>query len=365
MVVLVALLQTAQDRDGRELIRLIDHYGLESALQGLVLLEILLILIQGGGTDGTELTTGEGWLQNVGGIHRTLTTAGTYQRVDLIDEEDDAAFCLRHLVDDALQALLKLTLILRTCHQRTHIEGIELFVLQVLWHVATYDTTCQTFHDGGLTSTWLTNQDRVVLRMTGEDLQQTTDLIVTPDHRVELTLTRHINKVLGVLLQTLVVVVSRLRLYLLSLAQCLDGLQHLLLRTTGILHDTGCGGVHAEQGEQDRFYAHKLIAHLLGCLLRTHEYIVTIVREIGLTALHLRQMLDLLLCEHLDLLAVHPEFLEDEVRYVLRLLQYTFQYVYRFDDLLTVQLCGVHRLLYSLLCFDCKFVECHILFLLI
>ena len=91
--------------------------------------------------------------------------------MDLVDEEDDASFGLRHLVDDTLQTFLKLTLIFRTSHQRTHIERIELLVFQVLRHVTPYDTPCETFDDGGLTRTRLTNQNRVVLRTTRENLQ--------------------------------------------------------------------------------------------------------------------------------------------------------------------------------------------------
>ena len=67
-------------------------------------------------------------------------------------------------------------------------------------------------------------------------------------------------------------------------------------------------------------------------------------------------MLDFLICEHLNLLGVDTEFLEDEGRNVLRLLQDSFQYVYRFDDLLAVQLCGIHCLLHGLLSFDGKLV---------
>ena len=237
MVVLVALLQTTQDRDGREFIGLIHHHRLESTLKGLILLEILLILIQGGGTDGTQFATGQGRFQDVGGIHGTLATAGTHQRVDLIDEEDDAALTLGYLVDDALQALLKLTLVLCTSHQGTHVEGVELLVLQVLRHITTHDTACQTLHDGGLTRTRFTNQNRVVLRTARENLQHTANLIVTTYHRVELTLTGEVYEVLRKLLQRLIVIVSTLGLHLLSLSQFLDSLQHILLRTAGILHD--------------------------------------------------------------------------------------------------------------------------------
>ena len=130
--------------------------------------------------------------------------------MDLVDEEDDATLGLRHLVDDRLQTLLELTLILRTSDQRTHIERVELLVLQVLRHVATNDTACQSFDDGGLTRTRLTNQNRVVLRTTRQDLQHATNLVVTSDDRVELTLTSQVDQILGILLQRLVVVVGRL-----------------------------------------------------------------------------------------------------------------------------------------------------------
>ena len=76
-------------------------------------------------------------------------------------------------------------------------------------------------------------------------------------------------------------------------------------------------------------------------------------------------MFDLLFHEHVDLLGVYPEFLEDEVRHVLRLLHHTLEDVYRFYDLLAVHLCGIHCRLNSFLCFDCKFVECHIFVLLL
>jgi hypothetical protein len=75
-----------------------------------------------------------------------------------------------------------------------------------------------------------------------------------------------------------------------------------------------------------------------------------------LSALNAGQVLDFLICEHLNLLGVDTEFLEDEGRNVLRLLQYSFQDMDRFDDLLTVQLGSIHGLLNGFLCFDCEFV---------
>ena len=153
-------------------------------------------------------------------------------------------------------------------------------------------------------------------------------------------------------------------LHLLPLSEGFYSLQHLLLRAAGILHDARGRRAHIQECLQYRLTCHELVAHLLRQFLCTHEYIITIIREIGLPALHARQVLDLLLREHFYLLGVHPEFLEDEVRHVLRLLHHTLEDVYRFYHLLAVHLGRIHGCLNSLLCFDCKFVECHILILL-
>ena len=156
MVVLVTFLQASQNADSTQFIGLIYHHGLESALQGLILLKVFLILVQCGGTYGTQFATSQGWFQNVSGIHGTLATTCTYQGVDLVDKQDDAALGLGHLVDHTLQALLKLTFVLGTCYQCTHIQRVELLVLQVLGHIATHNTTSQSLNDGCFTCTRFT-----------------------------------------------------------------------------------------------------------------------------------------------------------------------------------------------------------------
>ena len=164
VVVLVAFLQTSQDRDGRELVGLVHHDRLEASLQGLVLFEVFLIFVQGRCTDGPQLPSRQCRLEDVGGIHGTFATAGTHEGVYLVDEKDDVAVAARHLLDDGLQTLLKLTLVFCTGHQCAHVEREELLVLQVLWYVAAHDTLGQSFDDSRLTRARLTDENRVVLR---------------------------------------------------------------------------------------------------------------------------------------------------------------------------------------------------------
>ena len=124
MMVLIALLQATQDGNGSSLVWLIDHYFLETAFKSLVLLEVFLILVEGSGTHGTQFTTREGWLEDIGSIHCALTTSCTYESMYLIDEEDDLAIGLLYFADHVLQSFLKFAFIHSTCNKCAHIERV-------------------------------------------------------------------------------------------------------------------------------------------------------------------------------------------------------------------------------------------------
>ena len=223
MVVLVAFLQATEDGDGAGRIRLVYHHGLESAFQRLVLFKILLVFVQGGGTDASQLATRQGRFQDVRCIHGTFALSGTHQGVDLVDEENDVSVRFRYLVDYRLQAFLELALVLGTGHERTHVQREQLLVLQVLGHVSTEDALGETFHNGGLTGTRLTNQNRVVLGASAQDLEHTADFLIATYHRVELSVSGSFYQVDGILAQRLVGVLARLRSHVLSLAKLADG----------------------------------------------------------------------------------------------------------------------------------------------
>ena len=157
MVVLVAFLQSTQDTDGAEFIRLIHHHGLEPTLQSLVFLEVFLVFVQGSSSNASQFTTCQSRLQDIGSIHGSFTCTCSNQCVDLIDKQDHTSITLRHLVDDTLQTFLELSFIFCTGHQGTHIEREHLLILQVLGHITTYDTLGKTLHDGSLTCSRFTD----------------------------------------------------------------------------------------------------------------------------------------------------------------------------------------------------------------
>ena len=200
VVILVALFESAQDGDGVFGCGFVDEHRLETTLESFVLLEILLVFLEGGGTDAAEFAACQGGLENVGCVHGAFALAGTHEGVDFVDEEDDAPFGGRHFVDHALEALFKFALVLGTGHEGTHVEREDAFVAEVFGHVATSDALCQAFDDGGLARTGFANEDGVVFRAAREDLQDAADLFVATDDGVQFTVAGFGDEVAGVFL---------------------------------------------------------------------------------------------------------------------------------------------------------------------
>ncbi len=108
VVHLVAFLQAAQDGDGVLHGGLAHQHLLEAALEGGVLLDVLAELVEGGGADHAQLAPGQHGLDHVAGVHGALGTAGSDDRVQLIDEGDHLAFGVGDLLEHGLEPLLEL-----------------------------------------------------------------------------------------------------------------------------------------------------------------------------------------------------------------------------------------------------------------
>src|SRR5947209_7456474 len=108
MMYLVALLEAAQDRDGVLEGRLAHVHGLEAPLERLVLLDVLPVLVESGRPDAAEIPARQRRLEHVGGVDRPLGPTRADQRVQLVDEQDDAARGRFDLLEDRLQTILEL-----------------------------------------------------------------------------------------------------------------------------------------------------------------------------------------------------------------------------------------------------------------
>ena len=113
---LVPVAQTLEDLDGVLDGRLAHLDRLEAALKGGVLLDVLAVLVEGGGADGLQLAAGQLRLQDRSGVDGALGGTRTDQRVQLVDEQDDVAAGI-DLLEHLLQALLEITAVAAARHQ--------------------------------------------------------------------------------------------------------------------------------------------------------------------------------------------------------------------------------------------------------
>ena len=149
----------------------------------------------------SQLTAREGGLHHVARVDRALGAAGPHHLVQLVDEQDDLARGLLHLVHDRLQALLELPAELRAGKQAGEVKREDLLALQWLGDIPRGDALRKALDDGRLADARFPEQDRVVLGAPREDLHGAEDLVGAPDDRVELAGLREGGQVRGVLLE--------------------------------------------------------------------------------------------------------------------------------------------------------------------
>ena len=201
VVRLVALLESAQDRDGVFDARLPHEHLLEPALQRGILLDVLAVLVERGRTDEAQLAAREHGLQHVRCRDRALAAARAHEGVQLVDEGDDLPVGVVDLLEHGLESLLELAAVLRAGHECGKVERHELLVLERVGDVAGDYALGESLDDGGLADAGLADEHGVVLGAASQHLAHAADLGVTPDHRVELAAARDVGEIHAVLLK--------------------------------------------------------------------------------------------------------------------------------------------------------------------
>ena len=106
--------------------------------------------------------------------------------MQLINKEDNLAIALLNLSQNSFQTLFELTSVLGTGYQCTHIQRINLLVLQAIRYITLHNTLCQSFDNCGFTNTGFTDQYRIILRLTRKNTDNITNLCITADDRIHL-----------------------------------------------------------------------------------------------------------------------------------------------------------------------------------
>ena len=97
--------------------------------------------------------------------------------------------------------MLKIATVFGACQQGTHIQGIHHGFGQNVRHIVLRDAPGQALGNSGLTYTGLTDQQGVVLAAAAQNLNDTLDLVLTADQRINLAFLGQLIQVDRVLLQ--------------------------------------------------------------------------------------------------------------------------------------------------------------------
>ena len=183
MVDLVALAQSAEDRDRVLDGRLADEHRLEAPLERRVLLDVLaysssvvapIVCSSPRASIGLSICDAS--------IAPSAAPAPTTVCSSSMNRTIRPRF--RDLLEDGFQPLLELAA--RAPATSAHVEREDLLVLQAFRHVAADDPLRQSFDDGRLADAGFADEDRVVLGAARQDLDDAAHFLVAADHRIEL-----------------------------------------------------------------------------------------------------------------------------------------------------------------------------------
>jgi hypothetical protein len=241
-------------------------------------------------------------LEHVSGVDRPLGLARADHGVQLVDEDDDVAG-LRDLFQHRLQPLLELPAVLRPGEQRRHVERQHAAVPERLGNLAVDDALRQSLDDGGLADPGLADEHGVVLGPALQDLDHAADLVVAPDHRVELAGPGPLGQVQRVLLQRLAGPLGFGVRNRLAAAQRVDRLLDRAPRAAGLLEEPPGLALVVGQGEHEELRRDVLVAALLRFLVGDVEQVRELAGDLDVAAvtLDLRQVVD-------DALQALPQF---------------------------------------------------------
>ena len=178
-------------QDGDRLIHagLFHHDRLESPLEGGILLDELAVFVERCGPHALQLAAGQGRLNDVGGIHRTLGRARTHNRVQLVNKEHNILHTA-NLIHHGLDPLFKLTAILGSGNHERHIQRDHLVAMQHFGHIARHHQVGQSLDNSRLAHAGFPQEYGVVLVAATQNLNDTLQLILASDHRVQVALNR-------------------------------------------------------------------------------------------------------------------------------------------------------------------------------
>ena len=309
-----------------------------------------------------QFSSGQLRLQQVARIHGTFRTTCTDDIMDFIDKQDNPAFGFFHFIEHSLQTFLKLAPEFGARNQSSHIQCENGLVFQSLRHIAVENSLCQSFHHCSFTNPRLTDEHRIILRSSAQNLDGMTNLCVTADDRVQLSLSGHFHQIPAVLVQCVIVLFRVLAGDTLVASDLGQGFQECVGRDSVFGKDL-CAGRSplVQQCQIQMFHADILILELLCFLFRIQQQLIQTTGSIHVVCRsgYLRKFFQFFLqvTDHGRYIHIHVgQQLADES---VLLLQQRHMQMLTFQNLMSLgngDILAVHD---SLLCILCIFFYIH------
>mmetsp|Transcript_1099 Transcript_1099/g.1640 ORF Transcript_1099/g.1640 Transcript_1099/m.1640 type:complete len:277 (-) Transcript_1099:539-1369(-) len=189
MMELIPGLQSTQNTNCIFRTWLINHNLLKATFESLVLLNVLSVFINRRCTNAPKFTPRQSRLQQVRRIHRSLCRTRTHDCVHLVNEQHNLPITVLHLLQHSLETLLKLPPHTRSSDERTHIQPNKpTRRLQQIRHIARHHSLRNSLRNRRLPHTRITNQHRIILRPSTQNLNRSSNFIVASNDRVEFAL---------------------------------------------------------------------------------------------------------------------------------------------------------------------------------
>ena len=199
--------QSLHDGDGFLIRGFFHRHRLEASGQRRIFFNMLSVFIQRSGADALDLPTGQRGLENIGGIHTAFRLSGPHNVLQFVNEQNHIA-AFSHFIQCVLQSFFKFTPVFAAGHHGPHIQGNDLFAIQVFGDGSLHDLLGQPFRHGRFTHPGFTDQHRIVFGSSGKDLDDPFNFGLTADHRIQFSLSRRFGEIPAIFLQTGIVFLS-------------------------------------------------------------------------------------------------------------------------------------------------------------
>ena len=184
MVIFVSFLQAAQDLDRVLNRRFTHHHRLEAPLKGGIPFDVFAVFIQGGGANALQLTPGQGWLEDVGGIDGAFGCASSNQGVHFVDHQDHVSGTPDFL-HDLFEALFEFAPVFGARHQQADIQGQHPLVFKDVGDIAGIDALGQALGNRRFADARFSDKHRVVLGAATQNLDDALNFVLASHHGIE------------------------------------------------------------------------------------------------------------------------------------------------------------------------------------